>query len=156
MEDLYLKIAARLHALIPELDHIDEDTGQLYPVQYDDRFEYPILFPCLLIDASTVDWKDEKIVGSQRGSATVTLKLAFRMDEDTHFEPPSFNDFEQLRMRRAIERRIAGALHCYCLGDGMSPLYRTISRSYSQPGRVRVTEMTFKTNITDKLQVGEE
>lgn len=156
MEDLYLKIAARLHALIPELDHIDEDTGQLYPVQYDDRFEYPILFPCLLIDASTVDWKDEKIVGSQRGSATVTLKLAFRMDEDTHFEPSSLNDFEQLRIRRHIERRVAGALHFYCLGDGMSPLYRTMNRSYSQPGRVRVTEMTFKVNITDKLQVGEE
>lgn len=156
MEDLYLKIAARLHALIPELDHIDEDTGQLYPVQDDDRFEYPILFPCLLIDASTVDWKDEKIVGSQRGTATVILKLAFRMDEDTHFAPCSFNDYEQLHQRRDVERRIAGALHCFCLGDGMSPMYRTQCRSYSQPGRVRVTEMSFRVNITDTLEIGEE
>ena len=156
MEDLYLKIAARLHALIPELDHIDEDTGQLYPVQYDDRYEYPILFPCLLIDASLVDWKDEKIVGMQRGTAAVTLKLAFRMDEDTHFEPSSFNDFGQLKERRRIERMVAGALHCYKLDDGMSPLYRTQCRSYSQPGRVRVTEMTFRVNVTEKLFAFEE
>lgn len=156
MEELYLKIAARLHELIPELDHIDEDTGQLYPVQEDDRYEYPILFPCLLIDAATTDWKDEKIVGRQRGTATVILKLAFRMDEDTHFEPSSFNDYSQLRMRREIEKRVAGALHCYRLSDDMSPLSRTQSRSYSLPGRVRVSEMTFRVNVTDELQVGEE
>lgn len=156
MEDLYLKIAARLHALIPEFDHIDEDTGQLYPVQDDDRYEYPILFPCLLIDASTVDWKDEKIVGMQRGTATVVLKLAFRIDEDTHFDFSSFNDFEQLRNRRRIEHRVAGALHCFCLEESMSPMYRMQSRSYSQPGRVRVTEMVFKVNITERLRIREE
>lgn len=156
MEELYLKIAARLHELIPELDHIDEDTGQLYPVQEDDRYEYPILFPCLLIDAATIDWKDEKMVGRQRGIATVILKLAFRVDEDTHFEPSSFNDYSQLRMRREIENRVAGALHCFRLGEEMSPLFRTQSRSYSLPGRVRVTEMTFRVNITNELQVGEE
>lgn len=156
MEDLYLKIAERLHKLIPEIDHIDEDTGQLYPVQYDDRYEYPILFPCLLIDASAVDWKDEKVIGLQRGVATVTLKLAFRMDEDTHFAPCSFNDYEQLRFRRDIERRVAGALHCFKLCDGLSHMYRAQSRSYSQPGRVRVTEMSFRVNVTENLQLGEE
>ena len=157
MEDLYLKIARRIRETIPEIDHIDEDTGQLYPVQYDDRYEYPILFPCLLIDASTIDWKDEKTVGQQRGTATVILRLAFRVDEDTHFEPSSFNDFEQLRRRKDIESQVVGALHCFCFGKNMSAMYRTQSRSYSQPGRVRVYESTFRVNVTDRLlEIGEE
>ena len=157
MEDLYLKIAERIREAVPEIDHIDEDTGQLYPVQYDDRYEYPILFPCLLIDASTIDWKAEKIGNMQRGTATVTLRLAFRVDEDTHFEPSSFNDFEQLRLRKHIEHRVVSALHCYCLDERMSAMYRTQSRSYSQPGRVRVYESTFQVNVTERLsEIGEE
>ncbi len=45
MESLYLRIAERLRSVVPELDHIDEDTGQLYPVQYDDRYSYPYCSP---------------------------------------------------------------------------------------------------------------
>lgn len=29
MESLYLRIAERLREIVPELEHIDEDTGQL-------------------------------------------------------------------------------------------------------------------------------
>ena len=82
MESLYLRIAERLREIVPELEHIDEDTGQLYPVQYDDRYAYPILFPCCLIDASTTDYKVEKFPDMQRGTVTVTIKVAFQCDED--------------------------------------------------------------------------
>lgn len=156
MEDLYLKIAERLRLQVPELDHIDEDTGQLYPAQYDDRYEYPILFPCCLIDAATVDFKDEKSPLSQRGTATIILKTAFKCDEDSHFSSSEHgNGFTQLRRRQAINRKVVHALHGYCFGNGMSPMFRIQARSYSLPGRVKVYETTIKVNVTDSLQVGE-
>lgn len=156
MEDLYLLIAERLRSMVPELDHIDEDTGQLYPVQYDDRYEYPVLFPCCLIDASTVDFKAEKNPSSQRGSATVTLKTAFRCDEDSHYSSAEHgNDFSQMRRRFDTNRKVVSALHGYCFGDGMSAMFRTQSRAYSLPRRVKVYETTVVVNITDVLQVGE-
>lgn len=156
MEDLYLKIAERLRLQVPELDHIDEDTGQLYPTQYDDRYEYPILFPCCLIDASTVDFKDEKSPLSQRGIATVILKTAFKCDEDSHFSSSEHgNDFFQMRRRLEINKKVVHSLHGYCFGGGMSPMFRIQSRSYSLPGRVKVYETTINVNVTDSLQVGE-
>lgn len=156
MEDLYLKIAERLRIQVPELDHIDEDTGQLYPAQYDDRYEYPVLFPCCLIDAATVDFKDEKSPLSQRGTATIILKTAFKCDEDSHFSSSEHgNGFTQLRRRQAINRKVVHALHGYCFGNGMSPMFRIQARSYSLPGRVKVYETTINVNVTDSLQVGE-
>lgn len=156
MEDLYLKIAERLHEAVPEIDHIDEDTGQLYPVQEDDRYEYPILFPCLLIDAATIDWKDEQSGDTQRGTATVSLKLAFRVDEDTHFSSALENSFSQLHLRKEIESHIVKALHRWRFGKDYSPMQRTQTRTYSLPGRVRVSETYFRVNVTERLQVGEE
>lgn len=156
MEEIYLEIAERLQKEVPELDHIDEDTGQLYPVQYEDRYEYPLLFPCLLVDASTVDWKAENQMASQRGSATVTLKLAFKCDEDSHYSSiERGNDFRQLRERQAIGRKVVKALHGYCLSERMSPLFRRQTRDYSLPGRIKVYETTFALNVSELLQVGE-
>lgn len=157
MEDLYLKIAERIRSQVSELGHIDEDTGQLYPAQYDDRYEYPILFPCCLIDASTVDFKGEKDWRSQRGTATVILKTAFRCDEDSHYSSgEKGNDFSQMRGRLEVNRKVVHSLHGYSFGGGMSPMYRIQSRAYSLPGRVKVYETTINLNITDTLQVGEE
>lgn len=156
MEELYLKIAQRLHAAVPEIDHIDEDTGQLYPAQYDDRYEYPILFPCLLVDASTTDWKAENQYPKQRGTATVTIKLAFKCDEDSHYSSGEHgNDFRQLRFRQATNKEAVSALHGYCFGDDFGPMQRRQSRSYSLPGRVRVYETTFALNVAETLHVGE-
>lgn len=156
MEELYLNIAERLAAMVPEIDHIDEDTGQLYPAQYDDRYEYPILFPCLLIDASTADWKPESHAGGQRGTVTVTLKLAFRCDEDSHYSSTERgNDFPQLKRRLAVGKKVVGALHGWCFEGDFGPMLRRQSRSYPLPGRVRVYETVFNVNMTDDLQVGE-
>lgn len=156
MEEIYLEIAERLRSEVPELEHIDEDTGQLYPVQYDDRYEYPILFPCLLIDASTVDWKAENSADSQRGSAAVTIKLAFMCDEDSHFSSAEYgNDFRQLKERQSIDRKVVKALHGYHLNGGSSPMLRKQSRNYSQPGRVKVYETTFILNVSEYLLLRE-
>lgn len=157
MEDLYLKIAERLRLQVPELDHIDEDTGQLYPAQYDDRYEYPILFPCCLIDAATVDFNNERPSSySQRGRATVILKTAFKCDEDSHYSSSEYgNDFYQMHRRMEINRKLVRALHGVCFNRNMSPMLRTQSRSYTLPGRVKVYETTLEVNVTESLDIVE-
>ena len=156
MEEIYLKIAERLQQEIPELEHIDEDTGQLYPEQYDDRYEYPILFPCLLIDASTVDWKAERRMDYQRGAATVTVKLAFKCDEDSHYTSREYgNEFAEIKRRNEIGKKVVMALHGFCPNDEESPMLRKQSRNYSLPGRVKVYESTFILNISEALLIGE-
>ncbi len=155
MEEIYLQVADRLHGQVPALDHIDEDTGQLYPEQYDDRYEYPILFPCALIDAATADWKNGGQLSAQRGTMTVTVKLAFRCDEDSHFSSIEHgNGFGQLRQRQGIRKKVVRALNGWC-PDEDTPMQRIQSRSYSLQGRVRVYEETFKVNVTEELEVGE-
>lgn len=152
MESLYLRIAERLREIVPELEHIDEDTGQLYPVQYDDRYGYPILFPCCLIDASTTDYKVEKFPDIQRGTVTITIKVAFQCDEDSHYSSiESNNTFEQMRHRLAINKKIVCALQGYCFGDDFSAMQRTQARAYPLAGRVKVYESTFNVNITEEL-----
>lgn len=154
MESIYLKIAERLRRLIPELNHIDEDTGQLYPVQYDDRYGYPILFPCCLIDASTIDFKVEKFPDIQRGTATVAVKVAFQCDEDSHYTSIDGNgDFKEMEKRLLTNRKVVCALHGYCFGEGMSELQRIQSRAYSLTGRVKVYETSFRVNISEDLQL---
>ncbi len=156
MEEIYLLIAARLQEAVPELDHIDEDTGQLYPVQYDDRYEYPVLFPCALVDAHTVDWKAGSAIDRQRGGASVTIKLAFKCDEDTHYTSTEHgNVFVQMRARQAVKKKVAGALNGFCFTETMAPMFRVQSRSYTLPGRVRVYEETFNVNVTESLEIGE-
>lgn len=150
MESLYLRIAERLRKAVPELDHIDEDTGQLYPVQYDDRYSYPILFPCCLIDATTVDFSAEKFPDLQRGTVTVTVKVAFQCDEDTHYE--SSNSFAQMERRLAVNRKVVCALHGYCLGDDVSDMRRVQSRAYPLAGRVKVYESTFNVKISEEME----
>lgn len=154
MEEIYLEIAKIIRQEVPELDHIDEDTGQLYPVQYDDRYEYPVLFPCLLIDAATIDWKAERQTDFQRGNASVILKLAFKCDEDSHYSSSEYgNSFCQMKERQDICRKVVSALHGKTLKPAMSPLLRTQTRNYSIPGRVRIYEMTFAVNVAEALEV---
>lgn len=150
MESLYLRIAERLRSLVPELDHIDEDTGQLYPVPYDDRYSYPILFPCCLIDATTADFKAEKFPDIQRGTVTVTVKVAFQCDEDTHYD--SGGTFAQMEQRLAVNRKVVSALHGYRFGDDVSEMRRTQARAYPLAGRVKVYESTFNVNVTEEME----
>lgn len=156
MEEVYLKIAELIREAVPEIVHIDEDTGQLYPAQYDDRYEYPLLFPCLLVDASTVDWKAENQVVSQRGTISITIKLAFKCDEDSHYSSIEHgNDFRQLKERQRIGKNVVKALHGYSFGDWTSSMLRRQTRNYSIPGRVKVYETTFAMSVYESLQVGE-
>ena len=87
---------------------------------------------------------------------TVTLKLAFRCDEDSHYSSTERgNEFPQLKNRLNIRKKVVKALHGWCFEGDYGPMLRKQSRSYSLPGRVRVYEAAFDVNMTEDLQVGE-
>ncbi len=84
MEELLLKIIKTLGAEVPELSYIDEDYGQLEMLDEVGRDSYPLTFPAMLVDCASVSWSN--IEGySQKGTATVHVRLLMDCYDDTHF-----------------------------------------------------------------------
>ena len=103
MEELYLYIAERLANEVPGLVTIDEDTGQL--IETGDQ--YPVLFPCALINVADIQWESDKYASEQRGDVTVTVKNAFSCYEDTHLSSqPSRDGFVRLKERNRMHKKI--------------------------------------------------
>lgn len=149
MEELYLYIAERLANEVPGLVTIDEDTGQL--IETGDQ--YPVLFPCALINVADIQWESDKYASEQRGDVTVTVKNAFSCYEDTHLSSqPSRDGFVRLKERNRMHKKICKALHRYNFDqDTMSELRRLSTRCYTLFGNVKVYESTFALKITEDL-----
>lgn len=145
MEKLYLQIAERLDRQVDGLLFIDEDTGQLI----EEGDGYPVVFPCILIDLSTVDWT---VAHSRnlRGTVTMTVKHAFDCTEDTHYAARRYQRFAGLEERIRQHRQAVAALHGWSPG-GTTALQRTQSRQYTLFGRVKVYEETFSLRLTEDL-----
>ncbi len=148
MEELYLSIAEHLREKMPELATIDEDTGQLVPSDEEDG--YPILFPCVLISTDEINW-ETVAGGKQRGSCLITIKHAFDCYEDTHILPIIPFSFSNLRERSEAHRKLCSFLHQYTFIEGMKPLIRKQSRSYTLLGRIKVYEEIFSCTVSDGL-----
>lgn len=145
MEELYLLIADRLKKTVPGLKTIDEDTGQLLET----GDQYPVLFPCALVDVQSIDWNTDKSF-NQRGTLSVTIKHAFNCYEDTHFSSPV--GFDRLKERTTQHHTLCSALHCYnFMPKKMSSMIRAHSRNYTLLGRIKVYEVTFILKIEDSL-----
>ncbi|WP_373732693.1 hypothetical protein [Bacteroides heparinolyticus] len=56
MELLLHSLIKEIAAKMPELSLIDKDYGQLENIDEDNKDMYPITFPCVLLDAPSVDW----------------------------------------------------------------------------------------------------
>lgn len=143
MEELYLQIAERLDQKVNGLLVIDEDTGQLI----EDGDAYPVVFPCALIDVSTVDWAVDNS-RRVRGTAAITVKHAFDCTEDTHFASRKYQQFSGLKQRNSQHRQLLRALHGWKPGD-TTPLILTQSRQYTLFGRIKVYEETFSMRLSD-------
>ena len=75
MEQHYQQLRAVLET-VPELSHIDEDSGQL-EAMLNGEDTYPITFPAALISFGDVLWENVKNDGTQLGKGTVTRRVAF-------------------------------------------------------------------------------
>jgi len=145
MEKLYLQIAERLNQKVDGLLIIDEDTGQLI----EEGDGYPVVFPCALIDVSTIDWTIDTS-RRVRGTASIIVKHAFDCTEDTHYASRKYQQFSGLEQRNSQHRQLRCALHGWRPGD-TTPLILIQSRQYTLFGRIKVYEETFSMRLSDTL-----
>jgi len=141
METLFNDIQSRIAEGTPSLSLTDEDYGQLDFAED----QYPVTFPCVLISAPEVAW-DNLMDRTQKGTATITVKLALDCYADTHYGSTQENQATD-RMKMASD--INKLLNCYKFNSARGPMVRTVSRTYSLQGGIKVYENTYRVNVTD-------
>jgi len=143
MEQLFNDIQKRISDNFPELSLIDEDFGQLEAIETAED-TYPVTFPCVLISAPEVDWK--QLGGaSQQGNCSITVRLAIDCYHDTH---SGSGTEEKVTERMQFAQSIQRVLQCFRSGNS-SPLIRKASRNYSRPHAIKVYETVYNCLIYD-------
>lgn len=141
MEQLFTAIQKRIAENFPALSLIDEDYGQLEAIETDED-TYPVTFPCVLISIPEVNW--EQLGGqAQRGTASVTIRLAIDCYDDTHFGSGTENRAAE---RKAFATGIHRAVQCFRSGNG-TPLIRKKSSDYSRPHGIKVYETLYQCGL---------
>lgn len=143
MDEVFINIMSRIGAAMPELSLIDEDYGQLEMAAEDDT--YPVTYPCVLIGNAEAGWED--LTGdSQRGRATLTVRLAIDCYHDTHY---TSGTYEHVREHYELLHKLYKQLRKFRPADGTTALTRTQSREITLPHGIKVYEMTFAFRISD-------
>ncbi|HBG39921.1 MAG TPA: hypothetical protein DDW85_00740 [Porphyromonadaceae bacterium] len=152
METLFLSIQKRLAESMPELTLVDEDYGQLNT----EEDTYPVTFPCALIQIEEIDW-DQLAGSSQKGKASIRVKLAIDCYDDTHY---SSGTAQKAADRMSLYKKMHGLLNMFkggiltnekgeVIDKGFQPLKRVKSVFYSLPGRINVYEGDYSCTILD-------
>ena len=143
MDEVFVNIMSRIGAAMPELSLIDEDYGQLEMAAEDDT--YPVTYPCVLIGNAEAGWED--LTGdTQRGRATLTVRLAIDCYHDTHY---TSGTYEHVQEHYELLRKLYTRLRKFRPADGATALTRTQSREITLPHGIKVYEMTFAFRISD-------
>jgi len=146
MEQLFNDIQKRIADNFPQLSLIDEDYGQLEAIETEED-TYPVTFPCVLISISEVIW--EQLGGeSQRGTASITVRLAIDCYDDTHY---GSGTEEKAADRKAFANGIHRKLQCFRSGN-CTPLIRKKSSDYSRPHGIKVYETLYQCVVNDIVQ----
>ena len=147
MEKLLKSLIELFGQEMPELVTVDEDYGQLEMINQENRDTYPLTFPAVLIDAPDVMWSN--IAGlSQKGDATIRVKLIIDCYDDTHYGSTTTDMIEgRAEMRRDVHKLVQG----YRI-DGTTQLIRTSSRFYTWDHGIKVYEQTYTGVVTELLE----
>lgn len=149
MESLIEDLVGLVGKDMPDMKVVDEDYGQLEFIDREDRDTYPLVFPAVLIDAPDVSWSN--IAGlSQKGVATVRVKLILDCYDDTHY---TSGTVEKISEREMIRRRLHELLQGHRCGDG-SALIRTSSRFYTFSHGIKVYESTYILEVSEYIEPG--
>jgi len=140
MDEIFLALLQKIADEVQELREVDMDWGQLETQEE----TYPIDFPCCLIDISNVAW-EQTGVPFQTGLATVKLKIAVNMLDDTHF---SGGKFQNAVNRLAVVKSVHNTVNLF-RDEGFSKLVRSNTRRYNMPGGIKVTELEYETAISE-------
>ena len=147
MEQLLLDLINLFSGHMPELVTVDEDYGQLEMINREDRSTYPLLFPAVLIDAPDVSWSN--LAGlSQKGEATVRIRLIIDCYDDTHAGSGTTKLIEGRSDLRAKVHRLAQGFR----PSGQAPLIRTQSRFYTWDHGIKVYEQTYTCTVTENIR----
>lgn len=143
LEDLINHIGQNM----PDLEVVDEDYGQLEMLDQESRDSYPLTFPAVLIDASSVEWSN--IGGlNQKGIATVRVRLIIDCYDDTHRHSGTTH---LIALREAKRRELHKLLQGYRIGKD-SALIRTNTRFYTANHGIKVYESTYTVTVTELLE----
>ena len=151
MEELLYNLIAHINEGLPELSLVDEDYGQLEALDDPNIDQYPLTYPAVLIDAAETEWSD--ITGlSQKGKATVRLRLIIDCYDDTHEPSGTMGAI----MQRA---EMLGNLHRLVQGfrpmdDGV--MRREKSRFYTWKHGIKVYENVYTLTVTENIQETEK
>lgn len=146
MEQLILLLLQHIAQQFPNLSLVAEDCGQL-ETQED---TYPVTFPCVLIGNTDTDWQDlEEEGNSQRGTATISVRLAIDCYDDVHIgSTQEASIAERLQMAKDIHKAIQGIEFDEC--ENVWPLSRVKSRDYMLPGNIKVYESIYRFTVLDE------
>ncbi len=145
MEQLILLLLQHIAQQFPNLSLVAEDCGQL-ETQED---SYPVTFPCLLVGNTDTDWQDlDEDSRSQRGTATITVRLAIDCYDDVHIgSTQEASIAERLQMAKDIHNAIQGIEFQEC--ENVWPLSRIKSRDYTLPGNIKVYESIYRLTVME-------
>ena len=145
MQQFLLLLLQHIAEQFPNLSLVAEDCGQL-ETQED---TYPVTFPCVLIGNTDTDWQDlDENSSSQRGTATVSVRLAIDCYDDVHIgSTQEASIAERLQMAQDIHQAIQGIEFGQC--ENVWPLSRVKSRDYTLPGNIKVYETLYRFTVQE-------
>lgn len=149
-KQLYLDLADRLKAQVPELRWIDLDHGQLQLFEY--RPE--VAFPCALIDYQTGSYTDQGQL-AQLGELVLTVTLATASFSATH-QPAPMNVKDKGLAFFDLEEKVVQAVHGWVPTDAGGNEYAQAlvrvgdltNKSFEELG-LRVRVISFSVGIED-------
>jgi hypothetical protein len=142
MEEIFGFLQRLIAGGMPELSLVDEDYGQLDT----EEDTYPVTFPCALISAPEIQWKNTGPL-SQQGQCTILVRLAIDCYDDTHYGSGTEDKVaERLGMAGKLHRLLQGAKP-----DGHGRLSREISRGYPLHGMIKVYESRYTMQVFDTI-----
>ena len=146
MEQLILLLLRHIANQFPNLSFVAEDCGQL-ETQED---TYPVTFPCVLIGNTDTDWQDLDEGGnSQRGTATISVRLAIDCYDDVHVgSMQEASIAERLQTAQEIHKAVQGIE--FDERENVWPLSRIKSRDYTLPGNIKVYESIYRFTVLDE------
>ncbi|MBR4571840.1 MAG: hypothetical protein IKO28_00245 [Prevotella sp.] len=147
MELLLYNLTQHIKEQMPSLSMVDEDYGQLEALDNEEVDMYPLTYPAVLIDAPLADWSN--LAGkSQKGTATVTVKLIIDCYDDTH---NGSGTEDKILGRAEMVKQLHKCLQRYRpIDDG--ELIRTKSQSYTWKHGIKVYLAEYKVAVTDIIQ----
>jgi hypothetical protein len=141
-KQIYLAISSRLKSLVPDLNWIDYDWGQL-------NDERPaVAFPCALIDIAYTDCKNlaEESLVEQMVSGSITLKLAFQPQGESQVTAPNASRDAALKPLDTI-----ASVHSALQGWNGNGMFRGLSRKKGsgspRKDKLKVYNLVYETNF---------